>query len=320
MRAATDDDALRDVLVPTVQRLFDRHLAASKPWLPHEWVPWSRGRDFAGDSGQPWHPEQSALGEAARAALALNLLTEDNLPSYHHELLRLAAGEGPWTRWVRRWTAEEARHATSLRDYALTTRAVDPVALERDRMAALEAGWSAGGKSWLRALVYATLQELATRIAHRATGIAIGDPAAERLMGRIAADENLHMAFYRDLVAEALAIAPEPTLVAIAQEVKGFALPGAGLPSFLRASVLMADAGIYDARIHRDQVVLPTLRHWQALTLPVQTVAARQAQLDLAAELDRLDQVARRFEQRRAASGRRLSAAADPSTGRPPPT
>jgi acyl-[acyl-carrier-protein] desaturase len=299
MSPLSDAALLRD-LEPVAATNLDRHLAMAREWLPHEWVPWSLGRDFAGDSGTPWSPDQSRLGEAARAAFELNLLTEDNLPSYHHELLRRLGVDGPWGAWVRRWTAEEARHAASLRDYVLLTRAIDPVALERDRMDTLQAGWAADGKDLLGSLVYVTFQELATRIAYRNTGLAAGDPVAERLLTRIAADENLHMVFYRDLVGAALALAPDQTLVAIAEEVAAFAMPGADVPGFLRRSVLIAEAGIYDVRMHRDEVLVPLLKHWQALTLPVTSAAAQQAQHGLVGHLDRLEGVATRYERRRA--------------------
>jgi acyl-[acyl-carrier-protein] desaturase len=167
-------------------------------------------------------------------------------------------------------------------------------------MATLQAGWSADGKGLLRSLAYATFQELATRIAHRNTGLAAGDPVADRLLARIAADENLHMVFYRDLVGAALAMAPEQALVAIAKEVVSFAMPGTGAPGFLHRSVLIADAGIYDVRVHRDEVVVPLLKHWQVLGLPVTSAAANKAQRELSQHLDRLEDIAKRYEQRRA--------------------
>lgn len=295
-----DDAAWREALEPAVAEGLARHRATAREWFPHEWVPWSRGRDFGGDSGVPWTPAQWPLDEAVRAALALNLLTEDNLPSYHHELLHNLSGDGAWGEWVRTWTAEEARHATSLRDFIHVTRAVDPAALERDRMASVAAGWTAAGKGLLRSLVYTSLQELATRIAHRNTGRAVGDAAAERLMSRIAADENLHMLFYRGVVSAALGIAPDQVIVAIAQEVKRFEMPGTGVPGFLRRSALIGEAGIYDVRMHRDEVVVPLLKHWNALGLAANTPEAAQAQVVLAAHLDGLREVADRFEERRA--------------------
>lgn len=302
MRSLTDLELL-EALEPTVASNLDRHLRAVEDWMPHEWVPWSRGRDFAGEQGVPWSPEQSTLSEAARAAFMVNLLTEDNLPSYHHELMLRYGRDGAWQSWVHRWTAEEARHAMSIRDYLLLSRAVDPAALERERMATLEAGWSADSKDVLHSLVYVALQELATRVAHRNTGRVAQDPVADRLLARIATDENLHMVFYRDLITAALALAPDQTVSAIASETVAFKMPGTGVPGFLQRSVQIADAGIYDVRLHRDEVLTPLLRHWQALTVPVTSETARLAQATLAQHLDALDQMARRYEERRARRG-----------------
>jgi len=299
MRPLNDLELLQE-LEPVVASNLARHLSSVQEWLPHEWVPWNRGRDFTGDEGLAWTPEQSSLSAAARAAFELNLLTEDNLPSYHHELMTRFGRDSAWRTWVHRWTAEEARHATSIRDYLLLSRAVDPIALERDRMGAMQAGWSAGGKELLRSLLYVTLQELATRVSHRNTGRLAGDPAADRLLSRIAADENLHMVFYRDLVSAVLAIAPDQVLVALAAEVTAFDMPGASVPGFLRRSALIADAGIYDVRLHRNEVVAPLVRHWQALETPARTDDGRRAQDAVAHHLDHLEAMARRFEERRA--------------------
>jgi len=304
MRTLTDADLLRE-LEATVAANLNRHLAVAREWLPHEWVPWSRGRDFTGQSGTAWAAEQSPLSAPVRAAFEVNLLTEDNLPFYHHELASRLGRTGAWAAWINRWTAEEARHAMSIRDYLLLSRSVDPVALERDRMASMQAGWTAdtgeaaGGRNALRSLVYVTFQELATRVSHRNTGRLAGEPVAERLLTRIATDENLHMIFYRELIAAALDLAPDQTLGAIAAEVIAFQMPGTTVPGFRRKSVEIADAGIYDLRLHRDEVVAPLLRHWQALDLPITGEAGRRAQEVLARHLDDLEQMVRRYEERR---------------------
>jgi acyl-[acyl-carrier-protein] desaturase len=277
----------------------------AREWLPHEWVPWSRGRDFTGDGGLAWAAEQSQLPRAVRSAFEVNLLTEDNLPFYHHELASRFGRHDAWRAWINRWTAEEARHATSIRDYLLLSRAVDPAALERDRMESMQAGWTANtaeapeGENALRSLVYVTFQELATRVAHRNTGRLAGDPVAERLLTLIATDENLHMVFYRDLIAAALELAPDQTLSAMTTEIVGFQMPGTGVPGFRRKSVEIADAGIYDLRLHRDEVVAPLVRHWQALELSMTTEAGQRSQALLGRHLDDLEHMARRYEERR---------------------
>ena len=97
-------------LEPTVRENLDRHLSTAKEWMPHEFVPWSQGRDFAELGGEPWALEQSTLSPIARTALEVNLLTEDNLPSYHREVERAFGRDTAWGTWVNRWTAEEGRH------------------------------------------------------------------------------------------------------------------------------------------------------------------------------------------------------------------
>jgi acyl-[acyl-carrier-protein] desaturase len=295
-------------LEPTVEANLNRHLSVAQEWMPHEYVPWRLGRDFAGDEGLEWTPDQSSLSRAAQISFEVNLLTEDNLPSYHHEIATAFGRDGAWGTWVHRWTAEEGRHACCIRDYLLVTRAVDPVALERDRMAAMEVGYSAEGKDVVRVLAYVSFQELATRIAHRNTGRIAGDPVADKLMARISADENLHMVFYRDLVRAALDVDPDQTVVAIAAEVLGFQMPGAIIPNFNRKSVQIAKAGIYNLRIHRDDVVSPVLRHWKVLDMTFTSPEAQQAQAELAAHLDQLEALAQQYEERLEANRERVEA------------
>ena len=108
-----DHDLLAE-LEPVAEQLLDRHLAMAKEWLPHEYIPWSLGRDF---DTEPWTPDQPRLTGVAQAAFEVNLLTEDNLPSYHHQLLASFGRDRAWRTWSHRWTAEEGRHAVVLRDY-----------------------------------------------------------------------------------------------------------------------------------------------------------------------------------------------------------
>jgi len=249
-------------LEPVVARLLERHLATAKEWFPHDYVPWDLGRSF---TAAPWEAADSGLSAVARTALELNLLTEDNLPYYHLAIWSLFGGQGAWGEWARRWTAEEGRHSIALRDYLLVTRAVDPVALERERMDHVSRGYYPRRiPGPLDGLVYVTLQELATRIAHRNTGAITGDPVAERLLVRVALDENLHYAFYRDVACAAIELDPSAMVLAMKRQVLGFAMPGFELRGFRERAITIAAAGIYDLRIHHDQVLCPVLlRQWR---------------------------------------------------------
>ncbi len=255
--------ALLHELEPIVEQNLNRHLQAAKPWLPHDYVPWSRGRDFAFLGGEDWVPEDSPLDPVAKSALLVNLLTEDNLPSYHREIATAFGRDGAWGTWVGQWTAEEGRHSIALRDYLIVTRGIDPVNLENMRMQHTIAGYDSGGKSVLGVLAYVSFQELATRVSHRNTGKASGCPLADQLLARVALDENLHMVFYRNLMQAALDIAPDEAMCAIRDEVLGFSMPGMNMPGFQENAILIAKAGIYDLRIHHDDVVQPVLRFWK---------------------------------------------------------
>ncbi|MEU6646886.1 acyl-ACP desaturase [Saccharomonospora sp. NPDC046836] len=286
-------------LESTAEENLNRHLSVAKDWMPHEYVPWGQGRDFADLGGEAWDPEQSRVSPEARVALEVNLLTEDNLPSYHREIERAFGRDGAWGEWVHRWTAEEGRHGICIRDYLVVTRAVDPEELERARMQTMQAGYDSGDKPMLNVFAYVSFQELATRISHRNTGRFTEDPLADKLLTRVSMDENLHMVFYRNLVKAALEIAPDATLRAITDEVIGFQMPGSIIPSFARKAVTIAKAGIYDLRIHHDDVVWPLLRHWRVFDIEGLGATGEAARKELADFLTALDTQARRFEERR---------------------
>jgi acyl-[acyl-carrier-protein] desaturase len=296
----TDEARLLHELEPVVAENLERHLSLAKPWNPHDYVPWSRGRDFAFLGGEDWQPEDSPLDPVAQTAMVVNLLTEDNLPSYHREIATRFGRDGAWGQWVGRWTAEEARHGIALRDYLVVTRGVDPVELERLRMLHMVEGYDSGDKTALQAVAYVSFQELATRVAHRNTGAATGCPLAEQLLTRIAADENLHMVFYRNLVAAALDRAPDETMCAIRDEVIGFQMPGQNMPDFARMAMVIAKAGIYDLRLHHDDVIAPVLRFWQVYAREDFGPEGEQARQQVADFMTMLDETAKRMEEKRA--------------------
>jgi acyl-[acyl-carrier-protein] desaturase len=297
-------------LEPVVAANVDRHLGLTKDWQPHDYVPWSKGRDFAFLGGDDWSPEQSSLDPVAQTALIVNLLTEDNLPSYHREIATRFGRDGAWGHWVGRWTAEEGRHAIAIRDYLVVTRGVDPVKLEALRMEHMTAGYDSGDKTMLQAVAYVSFQELATRVSHRNTGKAAGEPLAEQLLARISTDENLHMVFYRNLVAAAFDVAPDETMQAVRDEVVGFQMPGAGMTDYLRNSVVIAKAGIYDLRLHHDEVIAPILKFWRVFDRTDLSATGEAAREELATFMTGLDAQAARFVEQRERSRARSAARA----------
>ncbi|HQF04658.1 MAG TPA: acyl-ACP desaturase, partial [Phycicoccus sp.] len=184
--------------------------------------------------------------------------------------------------------------------YMLVKRLVDPVQLERFRMQHMSTGYqSAHSGELVHSLAYVSFQELATRVSHRNTGKFTSDPMCEELLARVAADENLHMIFYRNLLAGALELSPNQAMVAIRDVVKGFQMPGTDIPGFQRKAVEMAVAGIYDLRIHRDEVLAPVMRFWKIWDLEGLAAEGESARQEIADFMDTLETQAARFEDKR---------------------
>ena len=296
-----DHTELLTELDETLESNLNRHLTMAKEWHPHDYIPWDEGRNFAAMGGDDWDLSQSSLSELARTAMITNLLTEDNLPSYHRGLAENFSLDGAWGTWVGRWTAEENRHGIVMRDYLVVTRAVDPVELERARMQHMTAGVDApmDGANLLHSVADVTLQELATRVSHRNTGLACGDEVADRMLARIAADENLHMIFYRNLGAAALDLTPDQMMKAIADVATEFAMPGLNMPNFRKNAMALAKHGIYDLRQHLDEVLMPVLRKWQIFERNDFTGEGERDRERLAEYVEDLGRKATKFEESR---------------------
>ncbi|RAV08580.1 acyl-ACP desaturase [Mycolicibacterium sp. GF69] len=292
-------------LEPVVEKNLNRHLAMRKDWNPHDYIPWSDGKNYYSLGGQDWDPEQAQLSEVAQVAMIQNLLTEDNLPSYHREIAMNFGMDGAWGQWVNRWTAEENRHGIALRDYLVVTRAVDPVQLEQLRVEQVTRGFSPGqnqqgdlfAESLFDSVIYVTFQELATRVSHRNTGKACNETVADQLLARVSADENLHMIFYRDVSEAGFEIAPDQAMHSLHRVLRNFKMPGYTVPEFRRKAVIIAVGGVYDPRIHLDDVVMPVLKKWRIFEREDFTGEAARMRDDLGVLVEELDEASRKFEE-----------------------
>ena len=291
---------IRD-LEPVVAVELERHLQVQKNWYPHEYVPWSEGKTFAGPlNGDPWDAKDSKLSSIAQDSLVLNLMTEDNLPSYHTEITISMGRDGAWGTWIDRWTAEEGRHSIVIRDYLMVARSVDPYELEDLRMAHMSLGYQTPyPNDMLHTIAYVTFQELATRISHRNTGKIANDEMVEAMMQRISLDENLHMLFYRNTIFAALELEPDAAMRAITDVVINFDMPGANMPGFGRKAVQIALAGIYDLSQHIDEVVWPVLRAWKIFERNDFSAVGLAARDELAIFLEKVGKDATSFNDKR---------------------
>jgi acyl-[acyl-carrier protein] desaturase len=299
----TDLQLLRE-LEPVVEQNINRHLRMRKDWNPHDYIPWSDGKNYYALGGQDWEPGQSQLSEVAQVSMLQNLLTEDNLPSYHREIAMNFGMDGPWGFWVNRWTAEENRHGIALRDYLVVTRAIDPVELEELRVEQVTRGFSPGqngqgdmfAESLFDSVIYVTFQELATRVSHRNTGKACNETIADQLLQRVSADENLHMIFYRDVSEAGIDMAPNQAMKSLHRVLRNFKMPGYTVPEFRRKAVVIAVGGVYDPRIHLDDVVMPVLKKWRIFEREDFTGEAAEMRDDLGKLVEELEETCVKFE------------------------
>lgn len=287
-------DIMRE-LEPTVERELARHNRIRKSWVPADFLPIDVNGKILHRQTDP--DAIPMLSPAAKAAMLVNLLTEDNLPSYHRIIADNFGADGAWGTWAHQWTAEEANHSYTMRAFLDLTRAIDPTENEHARMAQVQQGYMVE-KGPLNTLVYVTFQELATRVSHRQTGSAADNELADAMLVRISKDENLHMLFYRNLTGAAIDIAPAQTLHAIHDELKNFVMPGSNIANFQISALRIAEAGIYDPRRHLDEIVAPVLKHWKIFERDLSGEAAYWRD-EIAKLVTTLEMKASRFDESR---------------------
>jgi acyl-[acyl-carrier-protein] desaturase len=174
------------------------------------------------------------------------------------------------------------------------------VALERARMHQVRGGQVPTPSSLFEALAYLSMQELATRIAHRNTGKLMKDEIGTAIMSRVGNDENLHYLFYRDLASAALEVDPSSMVIGIERAVRTFSMPGIGIIDFDRMAHEIARAGIYDLAIHHDQILEPVImRHWKITEIEGLSPAAEQARAALIKRIERTGRVGKRLASER---------------------
>ncbi|MBW0273304.1 fatty acid desaturase [Nocardia sp. MH4] len=281
MQKTLTDRELLDSLADVVETNLARHIEAAEGWQPHDMVPWADGRNFAFLGGTDWTPEQSELSDTAKLALTVSVLVADNLPSYHRELGKHLR-TGPWWRWVGRWTAEENRHEILIRNYLMVTRAVDPVALERARMAHMTEGFNRPPLHLIEVLATCAFEELAAAVRHRNTAALGENPIVTALAEKLAADDELQAEFFAVLVGAALDLVPDQGVRAIADQVAAFRVPHVDLPGGGSSDEALAEAGIYDPAKEGELVFKPLLQRWSIFTRTDLSEEGEKARAELA--------------------------------------
>lgn len=285
-------DSLLSSLEPQIAQLLARHTSASAH------IDWSY-REFLPLEAYHAPRKQRPLSEVAYTAVETALLTEANLPWYTVALYEgLKTSPEPLQEFVRVWTSEEDQHSLLLETYLLLTDNGDHAERGKRRRAVLASGWSHELKTPFEAMVYTTVQELATQAFYICTARVCehDDPALAHALRRIAKDETRHYAFYRDVVKAHLEVEPE-YIVPLTKVITQFRMPGHVISDFSQRSALLASEHVFGPEQFYEDVVEVVCSLWDIDNL---APALPEAQAALA-RFNRYRKVLRRLAKHRSA-------------------
>ena len=285
-----------------LKELYDQHneRAARIDWSYHDFLPLGqikREDMFNDEIVEKPNPKRSQLSPEVYLAVETALLTEVNLPWFTTELYNTFKGSlQVLVDFVHTWTAEEDQHSGLLETYLLLTNNGDVMARHKLRKRVVTAGFETGLQTPLETMVYTSIQERATMVFYLNTAQACEsqDPGLATVLRRLAKDETLHYAFYRD--ATLAHIQANPNLVELVTSVMmKFHMPGAGMPDYEQRMAVIAKFAHYGPSEYYTQVVDELVKYWEIASLKPDYLPAQDAQRELLAYHNRLGRIAARL-------------------------
>jgi acyl-[acyl-carrier-protein] desaturase len=297
----TDKMEVLATLEQKVKSLIELHISKRKLWFSSDFLPADEKMD---DDKENVHKtlrqRVKGIKDAARVAVAVNLLTEEGLPHFHRLIAKHLGDDNFWSKWNNMWTAEEDRHGCVLRDYVRDGRLFNFRQVELMQFHYLEAGFNPDwDKDPYKVFVYTTLQERATQISHKNTGKFVGadEPLLNGILGSIAADEAKHFTFYRNVFKEILEIDPDRALEAAKDIMPSIDMPGLSMPNFRDIADVVRRVGIYGPRDYK-KIVEEVIEFWGIEKITGLKNAAIKAQEKILSIPKRLEKVAEYIEKR----------------------
>jgi acyl-[acyl-carrier-protein] desaturase len=291
-------DVLRD-LEGKVRELMANHERKRELWYPDELIGPKAG-ECPDTHYKQLRERASGIPDPARAALALNLLTEEGLPHFHRLLAVYLGDDSFWRIWNNLWTAEEDRHGQVLHDYARETRVLHQRKLEEMQFEYLRSGFH---PEWdrdpYRVFAYTTVQERATQHSHAETGrvVAEYEPVLGEILSNVAKEEARHYTFYRTIFEEILKRDPDQALHSASFILPSIEMPGHTMPGFRDLADVIRRAGIYGPRDYL-RIVQEQIRYWRIESLDGLSELGRKAQEKIMSIPDRLRRVSEIMETR----------------------
>jgi acyl-[acyl-carrier-protein] desaturase len=284
-----------------VRDLINTHIDKRKLWFSNDFLPSEeKMNDDQKSITIRLRERAKGIKDQVRAALAVNLLTEEGLPHFHTLISKYLGDDSFWIKWTNMWTAEEDRHGNVIRDYIRDSHIFNFREIELMQFHYVEAGFN---PNWemdpYKLFVYTTLQERATQISHKNTGKSAGaeEPLLNGILGSIAADEAKHYAFYRNVFKEILNIDPNEALISAAVIMPAIDMPGISISNFRELADVVRRSGIYTPWDYKE-IVEEAIKYWEIESLTGLSELATKAQEKILSIPARLKKIAEYIEER----------------------
>ena len=237
--------------------LLENHIARAKniDWTYSDYLPleesWANKR------------RDKPLSEPTYFAVLIALLTEVNLPWYVGALMKGAGSSKSLQGFLHQWASEEDQHSLLLETFLLITDNGDHAERSRMRKEMIVRGWENTTEGPFEGVVYTSLQEMYTRAFYLRVAEVCKDesPRLARALRRIAKDETLHMAFYREMVKAHLAVEPD-YILPLVKAIMEFEMPNSVMPTYKKDSLYLAQHGITGLKEYYNDVLMQLWRYW----------------------------------------------------------
>jgi acyl-[acyl-carrier protein] desaturase len=291
-------EVLKD-LEGRVRELMEAHERKRDVWFPSDLL--EAPPDTCPDEFRTkLRTQAEGIPDYIRAALALNMLTEEGLPHFHRLLAVYLGDDSHWRSWNNLWTAEEDRHGAVLHDYVRDTRLFNQRKIEEMQFEYIRNGFHPEwDKDPYRVFAYTTVQERATQFSHSETGriLAEYEPRLAEVLAHVAKDEARHYAFYRTVFEEILKRDPDQAPHSASFILPAIDMPGVTMPGFKELADVIRRAGIYGPRDYL-RIVQEQIRYWKIEKLQGLGELGRIAQEKILGIPARLKRIAEHMETR----------------------
>ncbi len=291
-------EVLRD-METRVKELMAAHERKRTLWFPEDLLGPEPG-ESPDEHTEGLRKRAQTIPDHIRAALALNLLTEEGLPHFHRLISVYLGDDSYWREWNNLWTAEEDRHGAVLSNYGRDTRLFNQRHLEEMQFSYIRNGFHPGwDRDPYRVFVYTTVQERATQTSHSETGrlAAEYEPALGEVLRNVATEEARHFQFYRTVFDEILQRDPDEALHSASFILPSIEMPGHSMPHFRDIADVIRRAGIYGPRDYL-KIVQEQIEYWKIESLSGLNELGRKAQEKIMGIPSRLQKIAEYIEAR----------------------